>query len=94
MLKTFRTVSFIEGVSLIALLLIAMPAKYYFGYFDVIFPVGITHGVLWMLYFVLSLMVSHKYNWSIAFWLLTLLVSVVPFSCFILERKLKTLSVK
>ena len=32
MLKTFRILSLIEGLSLLALLFIAMPAKYQFGY--------------------------------------------------------------
>ena len=89
MLKAFRMISIIEGVSLIVLLLVAMPAKYYFGYSGAIWPVGMTHGILWSFYFILSLSVSHKENWTVPFWLLTLLASVVPFAFFFLDRKLK-----
>lgn len=88
MLKFFRTLSLIEGLSLLTLLLIAMPAKYQFGY-DFLWPVGMTHGVLWLAYFMISLLVSHKQNWSVMFWLLVLLSSVTPFACFFLDAKLK-----
>ena len=89
MLKTFRMLSLIEGASLIALLFIAMPAKYQFGYGEAAFYAGMTHGILWMAYFTLSLMISHKQGWSVVFWTLVLGASVVPFACFFLDRKLK-----
>ena len=92
MLKTFRTLSLIEGFSLIILLLIAMPAKYQFGFFDIVWLVGMTHGVLWLAYLSMSLIVSHKENWSVMFWLLVLFASVVPFACFFLDSKLKQTS--
>ena len=89
MLQTFRILSLIEGASLITLLFIAMPAKYQFGYDDVVFYVGMTHGLLWTAYFMLSLPVSHKQSWSVVFWSLVLFASVIPFACFFLDRKLK-----
>lgn len=88
MLKFFRTLSFIEGLSLITLLFVAMPAKYQLGY-DFLWPVGMTHGLLWLTYFLLSLLVSHKQKWSVMFWLLVLLSSVTPFACFFLDARLK-----
>ena len=81
--------SLIEGLSLITLLFIAMPAKYQFGYGEAAFYVGMTHGILWMAYFTLSLMVSHNQKWSVMFWLVALIASVTPFGCFFLDRKLK-----
>ena len=88
MLKIFRTLSLIEGISLICLLFIAMPAKYQFGY-DFVWQVGMTHGLLWLAYVTLSLPVSHKQSWSVIFWMLVLLASIVPFACFFLDGKLK-----
>ncbi len=88
MLKFFRTLSLIEGLSLITLLLIAMPAKYQFGY-DFIWPVGMTHGVLWLAYVTLSLPVSHKQSWSVMFWMLVLLSSVIPFGFLFLDARFK-----
>lgn len=89
MLNTFRVLSLIEGVSLISLFCIAMPAKYYFGLFDVVWPVGMTHGMLWMALVMFSLPVSHKQGWSVFFWMMVLLASVIPFACFFLDSKLK-----
>lgn len=88
MLKTFRILSLIEGISLITLLFVAMPAKYQFSY-DFVWQVGMTHGLLWLAYVALSLPVSHKQNWSVMFWMLVLLASIVPFACFFLDSKLK-----
>ena len=88
MLKTFRTLSLIEGISLIILLFIAMPAKYQFGY-DFVWQAGMAHGMLWLAYVTLSLPVSHKQSWSVIFWMMVLLASIVPFACFFLDGKLK-----
>ena len=88
MLKAFRLLSLIEGLSLLTLLFIAMPAKYKFGH-DFVWPVGMTHGVLWLAYVVMSLGVSHVRRWSVPFWLLALLSSVVPFGFVFLDSRLK-----
>ena len=89
MLKAFRVLSLIEGLSLVVLLFIAMPAKYHFGISGVVPIAGITHGSLWLIYVVMSLIVSHQQKWSVGFWLLTLLVSVMPFACIWLEKRLQ-----
>ncbi len=88
MLQTFRLFSLIEGISLIVLLFIAMPAKYQFGH-DFVWPVGMTHGVLWLGFVVMSLMVSHLQRWSVLIWLLALLCSVIPFGFVLLDSRLK-----
>ncbi|MDH5601512.1 MAG: DUF3817 domain-containing protein [Gammaproteobacteria bacterium] len=88
MLSLFRKLSLIEGLSLIVLVCIAMPAKYQFGVIDSVWQVGMTHGVLWTMYFVTSLIVSHQQKWSVMFWLVVLFASVIPFACFFLDRKL------
>lgn len=89
MLNNFRILSLIEGVSLLVLLFVAMPGKYYFGYFDIIFIVGMTHGILWLAYSTFSLLVSHKRNWSVGYWLIVLFASILPFACFMLDVKLR-----
>ena len=88
MLKSFRLLSIVEGLSLLTLLFIAMPARYELGY-DFVWPVGMTHGVLWLSYVVLSLVVSHHRRWSVGYWLLVLLASVLPFAFLWLDRRFK-----
>lgn len=93
MLKVFRVLSLIEGLSLITLMCIAIPAKYYFKVFDVVWDVGMTHGILWSVYFILSLVVSHLEKWKVTLWIAALFASIIPFACFLLERKFKKLVV-
>ncbi len=88
MLKSFRLLSLIEGLSLITLLFIAMPARYQFGV-DFVWPVGMAHGLLWMAYVVLSLAVSHAQRWSVLMWLLALLCSILPFGFLLIDRRIK-----
>lgn len=88
MLRSFRLLSLIEGLSLITLLFIAMPAKYQFGV-DFVWPVGMAHGLLWMAFVVFSLMVSHVAQWSVWAWLGALVCSVLPFGFVLLDRQIK-----
>lgn len=88
MLKFFRLLSLIEGLSLLTLLFVAMPAKYQFGV-DFVWPAGMTHGVLWLSYVVFSLLVSHLQQWSVLRWLLALASSVIPFAFILMDTKLR-----
>lgn len=88
MLKSFRLLSLVEGLSLITLLFIAMPARYQFGV-DFVWLVGMAHGLLWLAYVAFSLVVSHLQRWSLWLWLLALLCSVLPFGFLLLDWRLK-----
>ena len=87
MLKTFRILSMIEGLSLIVLLCIAMPAKYQFG-IDLVKTVGPIHGFLWLAYLPMMEITSRQEGWSKSFWNLAFITSIIPFGCFLLERKM------
>ena len=52
MLQFFRVIALIEGVTTIALFLVAMPLKYAFDNPALVPPVGMTHGVAWLAYVV------------------------------------------
>jgi len=69
-------VSVIEGISYLVILSVTlglMSREY-------IFPIGITHGVLFLMYLILSLQASHKKSWSVIIWFLIFLASVIPFA--------------
>lgn len=91
-LEQFRKLALAEGVSFLVLLLIAMPLKYMAEVKGVVPAIGAIHGALFLGYFIFSLMLSHRLNWSVAFWLLVLLASIVPAGTFALDFKLKKLS--
>lgn len=87
-LGRLRVVGFLEGISFLVLLGIAMPLKYLAGQPDAVRVVGMAHGVLFVLYVLLVIQVSLELSWSWRKALLALVVSVVPFGTFWAEKKL------
>jgi integral membrane protein len=81
MINTFRAISILEGLSYLAILGVA---------FDIIsreyvFQIGMTHGALFMLYLVFSLLVCGKQRWSLMIWLPLFFASIVPFAFIAVE---------
>lgn len=89
MLKRFRMISLIEGMSMIVLLFIAMPLKYGFDMPLMVKYVGWIHGILFMLYIVILIPTSRKLGWSFLKTFMGLVASVLPFGPFLFDRKLK-----
>ena len=85
MLKIFRVASLLEGCSYLLILCVS------FGLIgrDLVFILGTAHGALFLLYFVLSLLASHRQAWSVIVWLLVLLASIIPFAFVAVEFFLK-----
>ena len=87
-LGQLRIIGFLEGVSFLVLLLIAMPLKYIWAMPMAVKVVGMAHGVLFILYIIYALVVSVQQKWS--FWTLTLVVlaSFVPLGTFFAESRI------
>ena len=85
MLKVFRMVSVVEGLSYLTILSVT------FGIIsrDFVFYIGLFHGALFIAYLVLSLLVTDKKGWSILIWLALFLASIIPFSFIIVELLLQ-----
>ena len=92
MLKTnigrLRIAGFLEGVSYLVLLCICMPLKYIGGIPEPTFFVGMTHGIIFIIYCVLVMVVMLKYKWNLmkTFW--ALLASVLPFGTFVADVRI------
>jgi integral membrane protein len=89
MIHTFRKVSLAEGCSLLILLLIAMPLKYFFNFPEAVKVVGWIHGVLFIVYVVMLLVLEVRYRWSFLFLAAAFFASLIPFGTFVLDRYLK-----
>ena len=87
-LKTFKIVGKLEGISFLLLLGIAMPLKYAGGIDEAVQYTGWAHGVLFMLYMVLLLMVKLEHKWSIGKAALGVIAAFLPFGPFILDKRL------
>ena len=90
-LKRFRKIGFIEGISYLVLLFIAMPLKYGFDMPMAVKIVGMTHGVLFMAYLFLLGMAVDKYNWNVRYAVILFIASLIPFGTFYTDKKLKVL---
>ena len=76
MIKLFRMVSCAEGLSYLVILAVTL------GFIsrDFVFVLGMTHGVLFLLYLVLSLLVSNQKGWSVFKWLAFFAAAIIPFA--------------
>lgn len=87
MIKFFRGISFFEGLSLIALLFIAMPLKYIWDSPEYVKVVGMAHGLLFVAYVFLAVMTKFELNWKGKTFLIVLAASVIPFGTFYVDKK-------
>lgn len=76
MLKLFRGVSLIEGSSYLLILCVSLGLISR----DLVSVIGMGHGVLFILYLLLAMLVAYKYRWPAKTWLLLFLASIVPFA--------------
>jgi len=88
-LKIFRAISLAEGISLLTLLFVAMPLKYFMDIPEAVKVVGWIHGLLFILYAVLLLIVWIKYRWTFLFTAGAFLASLIPFGTFVLEKQIQ-----
>lgn len=87
MKKIFRIVSILEGVSFVLLLFIATPIKYFAGNDSFVKLLGMPHGLLFIAYVVLAIMLKYELNWSVKKLFIILLASIVPFGTFYIDKK-------
>lgn len=88
-LRIFRTISLAEGASLLILLFIAMPIKYFMAIPEVVKVVGWMHGILFIVYVGMLIIVQLTQRWSFIFFVGAFLASLVPFGTFILDKHLR-----
>ena len=90
-LKKFRLIAFVEGISFLLLLFIAMPIKYMLGEPIVVKFVGMAHGGLFLLCLYFLFMAAKEYKWKFSFITLAFIASLIPFGTFYLDTKLKNI---
>jgi integral membrane protein len=81
----FRLISFIEGISFLVLIFIAMPLKYFAGIPLAVKIVGMTHGVLFILFVIALYMAMKRYQWKFLTFQL-FVYSLIPFGFILIEK--------
>lgn len=85
----FRRIAYVEGISYVVLLFIAMPLKYFAGFPIAVRVVGLVHGLLFIAYVVTLWLAASEAGWSLKRSFVAFLASLVPFATFPLERHLR-----
>lgn len=88
-LRFLRIMGILDGVSLITLLFIAMPLKYFADLPMFVTVVGSIHGGIFVLYLIAIVIVQLRIQWQIGWSFVAVLVAFIPFANFIFELKLK-----
>ena len=89
MINIFKIISLLEGVSYILLLFIAVPIKYLQGNPEYVKLLGMPHGLLFVLYIVLAIMLKQEFKWSTKTFGMVCLLSILPFGTFFVGKYLK-----
>ncbi|SHI85742.1 DUF3817 domain-containing protein [Flavobacterium terrae] len=89
MLNLFRKVALLEGVSYLALfanMLLIKPNNLAL-YKQILFPLGMAHGVLFMGYILLAILLKKPQKWNFKTLGIILIASLLPFGTFYIEKK-------
>ena len=87
-LGQFRLIAFIEGISFVVLLFLAMPLKYYFDSPGMVRYVGMIHGFLFIAYVVFLFQLKNEEKWPLKEVVIGLIASIVPFGTFWFDKRL------
>ncbi|MFM9825939.1 DUF3817 domain-containing protein [Flavobacterium sp.] len=89
MVKLFKYVAILEGISYLVLftnMLYIKPSNLVL-YKTLLFPIGMSHGVLFIGYVILAILIKKSLNWNFKTLLFVWIASLLPFATFFVERK-------
>lgn len=87
LLKLFKIVAFLEGLSYILLLGIATPIKYFLDDPQYVKLLGMPHGLLFMAYIVMAFLLRPEQKWNLKSFGIILVASIIPFGTFYIHKK-------
>jgi integral membrane protein len=86
-LGRLRLIAFVEGISYLILLFVAMPLKYFYEQPDAVRTVGSVHGALFVAYVLFVFLTKIEHRWDAAKTGLLLFISLIPFGNFYADGK-------
>ncbi|MGB0886246.1 MAG: DUF3817 domain-containing protein [Chitinophagales bacterium] len=87
MLKTFKIIALLEGISYIIMMLVGMPLKYLGNNDILIKTLGMPHGLLFVAYVILAFLIQNQMKWSTKDLAIVLICSLIPFGTFWMDKK-------
>ncbi|MCZ2807465.1 DUF3817 domain-containing protein [Modestobacter sp. VKM Ac-2983] len=85
-LRRYRVMAWVVGVLLIALVLVAVPLKYFAEVEGPVEVIGTAHGWLYAIFFVTACDLALRARWTLQGSVLVLLAGTVPVLSFLAER--------
>jgi len=82
----FRIVALLEGVSYILLLFVATPIKYFGNDPQYVKLLGMPHGLLFIAYITLAIILKNDFQWNTKQFLIVLVASIIPFGTFYIDK--------
>lgn len=89
LLQFFRKVAFIEGLSFLILVFVAMPLKYIWDLPQTVRVVGMIHGILFILYIWILIRVWIDRDWKFSRATIAVIASLIPFGTMMFDPSLK-----
>ncbi|HLV47382.1 MAG TPA: DUF3817 domain-containing protein [Flavobacterium sp.] len=88
MLKFFTVIGFLEGISYLILFFNMLVIKNVNIelYKNLLFPIGMAHGLLFITYIVMAIMLKAELKWSFKKFILISIASLIPFGTFYSEK--------
>ncbi len=89
MLRFFKIIAILEGISYLVLffnMLFIKPNNIDL-YKTLLYPIGMSHGVLFILYVLLAILLKKAQKWDFKTFGIILIASLLPFATFYIERK-------
>lgn len=89
MFKIFKITAILEGISYLVLftnMLFVKPTNITL-YKTLLYPIGMSHGVLFMAYVLLAILLKKYQNWNFKVFSLILIASLLPFGTFYIDKK-------
>ena len=87
MMKSFRSIALLEGLSTLALYFFAMPMKYIGGDDIYVKNIGMAHGILFMLYIAFAIFNKSEQKWTTKEFAVICIASLFPFATFYVDKK-------
>ena len=89
MVKLFKFIAISEGISYLILftnMLFIKPNNLEL-YKKLLFPIGMAHGILFISYVIIAILIKKSQNWSFKNLAVVEIASLLPFGTFYIERK-------
>lgn len=88
MIRSYRILGFLEGLSYILLLFVGVPLKYIANNDAWVKALGMPHGLLFIAYVFLTIVIHSKLNLNNLTTFKLLIASILPFGTFYTDRKI------